>query len=135
MSMNLRNIKWLWVIIGTVLALIIAYGSSICVVTGYATYLAFAARGAPDTALINEFAAQNAGGITSLFVVLGTFLGGLVAGRKAQSDKFQNGFMVGLVSALILLILNIISGFSLWTLVSLLLALAGGWLGGKLAGG
>ena len=133
MSINLRNIKWSWVIIGTVIALVIAYGSSICAVTGYATYLSFEARGTPDTALINEFAFKNAGGIVSVFILVGTLVGGLIAGRKAQEDKFQNGLMVGFISALIFLILSILGGFTLWTIVSLVLAVGGGWLGGRLS--
>jgi len=53
MSINLSNIKWGWVVLGTVIALVIAFASSICVVTVYATSLAFQARGAPDMTIIN----------------------------------------------------------------------------------
>lgn len=132
MSLNLSNIKWGWVILGVVIALVIAFGSSICVVTGYATYLSFVARGAPDTAMINAFANQNAGGVSSIFIGVGTFIGGLLAGRKAKEDALQNGLMVGVITALIDLALSLFSGFSIWGIVSLLFALGGGWLGGKL---
>jgi len=133
MSFNLSNIKWGWVVLGVVIALVIAFGSSICVVTGYATYLSFAARGAPDTDMINAFADQNAGGVSSIFIGVGTLLGGLLAGRKAKEDALQNGLMVGVLTAVIDLALSLFSGFSLWGIVSLLFALGGGWLGGKLS--
>ena len=132
MSLNLSNIKWVWVFLGVVIALAIAYGSSICVVTGYATYLGFEARGAPDTTMINEFADRNAGIVTSIFIGVGTLIGGLLAGRKATEDALQNGLMVGGITALIDLVLSLSGGFSVWAIMSLLFALGGGWLGGKL---
>jgi hypothetical protein len=133
MSLNLSNIKWGWVALGIVIAFVIAYGSSICVVTVYATYLGFQARGAPDMTLINEFAARSAGGMTSIFMAVGTLAGGLLAGRKASADAFQNGLMVGLITALIDLVLGLFGGFSLWSIVSSFLAAGGGWPGGRLA--
>lgn len=133
MVLNLSKIHWGWVVLGIVLAFVIAYGSSVLVVTGYATYLAFQAGGAPDTAMINEFAARNAGIITSIFIGVGTLIGGLLAGRKAREDALQNGLMVGVITALVDLILSILGGFSLWTIVSFALALGGGWLGGELS--
>lgn len=133
MSINLSNIKWVWVVLGVIIAFVIAYGSSVCAVTGYATLLSFQVRGAPDMTLINEFAANNAGVITSLFIGLGTLVGGLLAGRKAQENPFVNGLMVGFLAAIVGLFLSFAGGFSLWTVVSFLLALGGGWLGGKLS--
>lgn len=133
MSFSFSNIKWVWVILGELLALVIAYGSSICVVTGYAAFLGFQVRGTPDQALINEFAGSNAGIITSLFVVLGTLLGGLLAGRKAELDKAQNGLLVGIITAVIFLLLGISGDFSIWSIVGVVLALVGGWLGGRIA--
>ena len=133
MALNLSNINWKWVIIGVVIAFLIAYGSSICVVTGYATYLAFQVMGTPDQTMINEFAAKNAGGVVSIFIGVGTLVGGRIAGRKADADAFQNGLVVGLVTAIIDLVLSFLGGFSLWSIVSLVLAVGGGWLGGKLS--
>ena len=133
MSVNLSNIKWVWVVIGVVLAFVIAYGSSVCVVTGYATLLSFQDRGAPDMTLINDFAAKNAGVITSIFVGVGTLVGGLLAGRKANENPFLSGLMVGFLTAIVDLVLSLSGGFSLWAVVSFLLALGGGWLGGKLS--
>lgn len=133
MSINLSNIRWRWVVLGIVIAFVIAYGSSICVVTSYATILAFQARGAPDTTLINDFAARVAEGVAGIFIGVGTLVGGLLAARKAKEDAFQNGLMVGLVTGIIDLALSILGGLSLWSLVSLALAVGGGWLAGRLS--
>ncbi len=133
MSIKLSNIRWAWVILGVVIAFVISFGSSICVVTGYSTVLAFQARGAPDMAMINQFADSSAGAVSSIFILVGTLLGGLLAGRKAKEDALQNGLMVGIITALIDLVLSFAGGFSIWSVVSFLLALGGGWLGGRLA--
>lgn len=132
MSLNLSKIQWSRVLLGIVLAFGVAYGSSVLVVTGYATLLAFQARGAPDMAMINEFAASYAGLVTSIFIGVGTFFGGRFVGGNAQEEAFQHALAVGFITAVIDLILSIVGGFSLLALVSFLLALGGGWLGGKL---
>ena len=133
MSFNLSNFKWGWVILGVAIAFVIAFGSSICVVTGYATYLAFQARGAPDQTMINKFAANTAMAIVSTLIGVGTFVGGLLAGRKAKSDVLQNGLAVGLITALIGLVFSFLSSLNLWTVVSFALSVGGGWVGGQLA--
>lgn len=133
MSFSMSNIRWGWVVVGVVIALVVAYGSSICVVTFYSGYLAFQVQGAPDTTLINEFADNSAAGITAVFVALGALLGGLLAGRKAELDAAQNGLLVGVITALIMLLMGIMGGFSIWVIVGVIFAVGGGWLGGRLA--
>ncbi len=135
MSFSLSKISWVWVLLGVIVALLVAYGSSFCVVTVYAGFLGLQVQGAPDTALINEFAASSAPGISSLFAAVGTFLGGLLAGRKAQARPAENGLMVGIITAVIWLLSAVSGGISLWGIAGVILALAGGWLGGKVAGG
>ena len=115
------------------IAFVIAFGSSICVVTGYATYLAFQARGAPDQTMINKFAANTAMAIVSTLIGVGTLVGGLLAGRKAKADVLQNGLAVGLITALIGLVFSFLSSLNLWTVVSFALSVGGGWVGGQLA--
>jgi len=133
LSFNLSNIKWGWVVLGVAIAFVIAYGSSICVVTGYATYLAFQAMGTPDQTLITEFAANTAEGVVYTLIGAGTLVGGLLAGRKAKVDALQNGLAVGLITALIGLVLSLLWGLDLWTVVSFALSVGGGWVGGQLA--
>ena len=133
MSLSLSNIKWDRVISGVVITFLIAYGGVICVVSGYAAYLSFEARGAPDQVMINAFADQYAMGIGIAFIGIGAFVGGSFAGRKAGVAPFQHGLLVGLIAAFIDLALSITGGLSLGVIVSVFLAVYGGWLGGKLA--
>lgn len=133
MSFNMANIKWVWVTAGIVVAMTVAILSSICVVTLYSGYLGFQAQGAPDMDLINEFAASYASPITSVFIILGTFLGGLLAGRKAAVDPVQHGVMVGIITAIASFGMSLSGGLSVWGFVGIILALVGGWLGGRMA--
>jgi putative membrane protein (TIGR04086 family) len=133
MSFNLSNIKWGWVVLGVVIAFVITFGITFCVLTGYSTYLGFQARGVPDTDKIIAFAESYAQVVPAIFIVVGTFVGGLLAGRKAEVDVLQNGLMVGGITAIIDLVFSIIGDFTLWSVVSIILAVGGGWLGGKLA--
>lgn len=133
LSLNWSNIRWGLVGLGVVIAFAIAYGSSIIVVTGYATYLSVLARGAPDMVLINDFAARTAGGVTSVFLGVGTLVGGLRTGRKAKKDAFHNGLLVGLITAFIDLGISLLGGVSPLAAVSVAFALGGGWLAGKRA--
>ena len=133
MSFNLSNIKWGWVVLGVAIAFVIAYGSSICMTTGYATYLAFQVMGTPNQTMINQFAAKTAEGVVSILIGVGTLVGGLLAGRKAKVDALQNGSAVGLITALIGLGFDFLSGITLWTVVSFAFSVGGGWVGGRLA--
>lgn len=133
MSISLSNIKWGWVMLGVVIAFLIAYGVSVLTVTGYATYLAFQARGAPDQALINEFAATYAEIVGSIFFGVGTLVGGLMAGRKAKKNAGNNGLAVGLITAIICLVLDFLGSPNVWTVVGVVLSLGGGVWGGRIA--
>lgn len=133
MSINLSNIKWGWVILGVVIAFLIAYGISVLVVTGYAFYLAFQARGAPDQTMINEFAATYAEIVGSIFFGVGTLVGGLMAGRKSKRNAVNNGLAVGFITAIICLVLDFLGSPDLWTVVGVVLSLGGGLWGGQLA--
>ena len=133
LSFNLSNIKWGWVVLGVAIAFVIAYGSSICMTTGYATYLAFQVLGTPDQTMINQFAANTAKGVVSILIGVGTLVGGVVAGRKAKADALQNGLAVGLITALKGLVLSFLSSLNLWTVVWFALSIGGGWVGGQLA--
>jgi hypothetical protein len=133
LSFKLSNIKWGWVALGVAIAIVIAFGSSICAVMGYATYLASQVMGTPDQTMINEFAANTAEGVVYTLIGVGTLVGGLVAGRKARVDALQNGLAVGLSTALIGLAAGILGGLDLWTVAGFALSLGGGWVGGQLA--
>jgi hypothetical protein len=94
-----------WVVGGSLSALVIAFAASFVVIFGYAFFLAVQARGAPDAAAINRFAA---GGTVSWLSLLGTALGAAIAGwlvaRRTRPDQLANRVAVGVVIAIVLLI-------------------------------
>jgi hypothetical protein len=94
-----------WVVGGSLLALVISFATSFAVIFGYAFILAFQARGAPDTAAINRFAA---GGTVTWLSLLGTALGAALASwvvaRRTRPNQLANCLAIGVVSAVVLLI-------------------------------
>lgn len=132
--MNMANVKWVWVTVGIFIALLITFTSSVCVVTGYSAVLGIQAQGAPDVEQVNAFADDYAIAINSVFALAGTFLGGLVAARRANQDPQANASMVGIISGGVLLSSAIFGGFSLWALLGVVMAVLGGWLAGRVAG-
>ena len=128
MSVDFANIKWKAVGLGIGIAFLISIGVTFCVITGYSGYLGFQAQGAPDLEMISTFANGVGVGIAAVFTGIGTFVGGAYAARKADTDIRQNGMMVGVLTAVFNLLLNTLT---IWTMISFLFALGGGWLGGK----
>lgn len=130
MICHLQGKDFMRILLGSVLAIIIAFLSSVCGVTGYATYKGFQARGAPDQAVINEFAEKSVEWITAVFMGVGTFLGGLIATIKAKSKVFLLCILIGLVVAITGFIFGLIGGLNLWTFVGAAAAMTGGLLVG-----
>jgi len=129
MSVDFANIKWKAVGIGIGIAFLVSIGVTFFVITAYSGYLGFQAQGAPDLEMINTFANSAGNGIAAVFMGVGTFIGGLYAASKADTDTRQNGMMVGVLTAVFALLLN---SLTIWTMISFLFALGGGWLSGKL---
>ena len=128
MSVDFANIKWKSVGLGVGIAFLISIGVMFAIAAGYAGYLYFVAQAAPDMETISAFTNRVGSGIVAVFTGVGAFVGSLYAARKADTDVRQNGMMVGVLTAVFTLLLNTLT---IWTMVSFLLALGGGWLGGK----
>ena len=73
-----------WVVGGSLSALVIAFAASFVVIFGYAFFLAVQARGAPDAAAINRFAA---GGTVSWLSLLGTALRAAIAAGSWRAAR------------------------------------------------
>jgi hypothetical protein len=133
MNVQLSQIKWgrvAW----TVLTV---YGASFLlvflIVTAYAASLAFQAPGAPDQAMIQAFANQYAPWLGSGSLILFTFLGAMWLARFVRTDVELHGLALGVIVGLVNLIFEGIGAFSLVALVTTVLVVAGGWLGGRMA--
>ncbi|MBC7187458.1 MAG: hypothetical protein H5U38_10525 [Calditrichaeota bacterium] len=135
MSRQLSGIKWGWVLLGAVIAVGIAIFGVFAAVTGYAFHLAFQVRGAPDQQMINQFAARTSPVLASVLMGIGALLGGLLAARKGRPAAVKNGVAVGVLTALVGLISDLLMGPDLWTAVAIALAVGGGWVAGQLGRG
>jgi putative membrane protein (TIGR04086 family) len=103
------------------------------VVTVYAVMLGFEARGAPDQALIQEFAENVGSWLGPASALLLTFLGGLWVARKVDARGALHGLLVGVVVALISVALALLSsGLSLRQTLLVGAIVATGWIGGTL---
>lgn len=129
MSTQLSQIKWVRVVLTALVVCILSFLAVIIVVTGYATYLGFVARGAPDQAMIDAFATQSAPWIGPIALFVFTFFGAMHVARRVDSAIPLHGVLVGVLAGLFNLLLD---GFSLNALVSMILAIGAGWLATKL---
>jgi hypothetical protein len=115
---------------------LIVYGASFLIVflivTAYASYLAFQARGAPDQSMIFAFANQYAPWLGTISLILFTFLGALWLARFVRTDLQLHGLVLGLLVSLVNIIFAI-GAFDLNTLITTFLVIGSGWLGGRVA--
>ncbi len=132
MTNQLSQIRW-WRITWTALTV---YGASFLIVflivTAYALFLGFEARGAPDQAMIQAFANQYAPWLGPISLVMFTFLGAIWLGSFVKTGLQLHGLVLGALVSLVNIIFDI-SSLSLATLGITLLVIAAGWLGGRLA--
>jgi hypothetical protein len=113
------------------------YGASFIlvflIVTAYASYLAFQVRGTPDQAMIQEFASQYAPWLGLISQVLFTVLGAMWLARFVKTEFELHGLALGLIVALVNLIFEGMGAFSLSSLLTTILVVSAGWLGGRVA--
>lgn len=129
MTAQLSQIKWGRVILTTVMVYVLSFLTVFLIVTAYASYLAFQARGAPDQSMINTFADQYAPWIGAISLIVFTVLGAMWLVRRVETAAQLHGMILGVLAGL----LNIIfDGLNLSTLVATLLTVAAGWSGSHL---
>jgi hypothetical protein len=133
MTNQLSQIRW-WRLTWTALTV---YGASFVliflIVTAYASYLAFQVRGAPDQAMIQEFANQYAPWLGVISLALFTLLGARWLASFVRIEVQLHGLVLGLVVALVNLIFEGMGAFSLISLLTTALVVGAGWLGSRLA--
>src|SRR5262245_25979464 len=101
MTAQLSQIKWGRVILTTVVVYVLSFLTVFLIVTGYATYLAFQARGAPDQAMITAFANQYAPWIGPISLILFTLLGAMWMIRRVETVIPLHGVILGVLASLV----------------------------------
>ena len=133
MTNQLSQIRW-WRVTWTALTV---YAASFIlvflIVTAYATYLGFQARGAPDPTMIQEFANQYAPWIGPISLILFTLLGARWLASFVRTDLQLHGLVLGVLVALVNLIFESMGAFSLSSLLITVLIVGAGWLGSRLS--
>lgn len=134
---NLSDVRWGRVLLAGIATLILTFVVVFLVVTIYASYLGFQARGAPDTDAIDAFANSVSPWLNPLTTVILTFFTARWAARGAKAGKLINGVVVGVfvVVAGWFLAAFVFNGFSfsMTAVVERVLVLVAGWLGGRAA--
>jgi uncharacterized membrane protein len=127
---------WVRAFLYGLLAEILAFVVAMLVIAGFAMYLGFKARGAPDQALIGRFAEASAPWITAVVGILLTFVLARWVARKAGHQAVKFALVVGFSAGLFDVIAAVVfrSSFSLRTMVVVVLLVLGTWAGGRLGG-
>ena len=125
MTAQLSQIKWGRVLLTTAAVYILSFLMVFLIVTAYATYLAFQARGAPDQVMITAFANQYAPWIGPISLILFTALGAMWMARRLEVAVPLHGVILGVLASLVNIIFD---GLSLNSLLTTILTVAAGWL-------
>jgi len=131
MTTQSTRYAWLRSVLFGLLSQAIAFLVSVLVVAVYAFCLAFQARGKPDQALINHFAASSSRWVTVAAGIVVTFLLANYIVRKAPRQSVPLGIIVGLSSGVVstTIALAFHAHFGLGSALVPLLLLLVGWFG------
>ncbi|NJN79957.1 MAG: hypothetical protein HC797_05520 [Anaerolineales bacterium] len=133
MNNQLSQIIWIRVVLTTIVVFVVALITVTLIITGYAAYLGFQARGAPDVDMIDAFAEQYAPLLSSIFLILFTFFGARHAARRVEGAGQINALAVGVLSGLVHAGSNFANLLDLNALPVSILAIGAGWLGSKIS--
>ena len=125
MTAQHSQIKWGRVLLTTAAEYILSFLMVFLIVTAYATYLAFQARGAPDQVMTTAFANQYAPWIGPISLILFTALGAMWMARRLEAAVPLHGVILGVLASLVNIIFD---GLSLNSLLTTILTVAAGWL-------
>lgn len=131
MASQLSQSKWVRVALTAIVVFIASFLAITIIVTGYASILAFQARGAPDQELINAFANQYAPWIGPISLILFTFLGAQHVARRVDTAVEPNGIALGVLTSLIDIIVEGARSFGVASLLTVLLTIGAAWLGSR----
>ncbi len=134
MSFNLSTIKWSWVVIGAIVAAVVAFVFALVVQFGYGLVLGFQLRGTPpQEVLIEAFTSTPFLILGVIITAIGAVVGGRMAARRSEDNPQLAGLVAGILAAVLVLALRAWQwGLDFWTLPNVVMAVIGGWLGGWL---
>ena len=137
MSFNLSTIKWSWVVIGAIVAIVVAFVLALVAQFGYGLVVGFQLRGTPpQEMLIEAFTSTPFLIVGVIITAIGAVVGGRMAARRSEDNPQLAGLVAGILTAILALALRAWQwgGLDFWTLPNVVVAVIGGWLGGWLVG-
>ena len=132
----MSSLKWVRIVLGVVIGFLIAVVGNMILETLYLVVVGFQMRGAPPPevriAVITSLPLQL---VAVLMALLGGFVGGRFAARPAETNHQLAGLVTGILLAILVVIWRALSWGApdVWMVIQAVLAVLGGWLGGRLA--
>jgi hypothetical protein len=135
MTSNALRFKWSSILVASVTVWVLGFVLVAMVVFAYAFSLGWAARGAPDTDVIQQFANRVGPVWTPRLCVLLTGIAAIWLGRRVIARPIWHGVLIGIIVATPLVMrrrfgIEPVLLFS----VTLLAGAVGGWLGSQIKG-
>ena len=134
MSFDFSTVKWSWVVIGAIVAIVVAIVLSLAFQFGYGVVIGFQLRGNPPQEMLIEAFMSTPFLILGVIITgIGALVGGHTAARRSEDNPQLAGLMTGILIAVLAVALRAWQwGLDLWTLPNVVLAVLGGWAGGWL---
>jgi hypothetical protein len=135
-SFDFSTLKWGRIVIGVIVGFLVAVVGNIALQTIYLVIVGFQMRGTPPLevriAAITSLPLQL---LAALLVLLGGLVGGRMAARPAETNHQLAGLITGVLLAVLVVIWRAFSWGApdLWMVIQAVLAVVGGWNGGRLA--
>jgi hypothetical protein len=137
MSSSLSGIKWGWVVIGALVATVVAAVLELIIQFGYGLVLGFQLRGSPPQEMLNAaFLSVPFFVVAVITALVGALLGVRMAARRSEGGAQLAGLIGGVLAAVLFVAQRALRGFpwlNVWTLLIVAAAVLGGWLAGLLA--
>ena len=134
MSFNLSTVKWVWVVIGAIVAAVVYFVVNLVVQFGYGLVIGFQLRGAPpQDMLVAAFMTLPFLIGYVIIAAIAALIGSRMAAKRAEENHQLTGLVTGILAAVFVLALRIWQwSLDIWVLPNVVMAVLGGWLGGWL---
>jgi hypothetical protein len=132
----MSSLKWGRIVVGVLVGLLVAVVGYIALQLAYGLVLGFQARGTPpQDVLIAAYTSVPFQLLGALLALLGGIVGGRTAARPAETNRPLAGLITGVLLAILVVAWRAFSWgtVDLWVVFYAVLAIIGGWLGGRLA--
>jgi hypothetical protein len=137
MSSGLSGIKWVWVVIGAIVATVAAGVLELIIQFGYGLVLGFQLRGSPpQEMLVAAFTSVPFFVVAVITALVGALIGLRIAARRSEGGAQLAGLIGGVLTAVLFVAQRALRGYpwlDIWTVLILAAAVLGGWLAGLLA--